>query len=161
MGSPFADFYADLNKYIGDDTLPQDPEGYGEEVWFENFLKACGAYYDESRLVAFPYDCAVACTFYRRDLFEMLSKDFEAEYGYRMEFTADTTWKNLYDFAAFFKKMREGGNSSVPYGYAQHQGSFAWTTQLDIQRMMFAKGRWIEFDIDDILGSKNPVPTNW
>ena len=161
IGSPFADFYADLNKYIGDDTLPQDPEGYGEEVWFENFLKACGAYYDESRLVAFPYDCAVACTFYRRDLFEMLSKDFEAEYGYRMEFTADTTWKNLYDFAAFFKKMREGGNSSVPYGYAQHQGSFAWTTQLDIQRMMFANGRWIDFDIDDKLGSKNPGPTNW
>lgn len=161
IGSPFADFYADLNKYIGDDTLPQDPEGYGEDVWFENFLKACGAYYDEERLVAFPYDCAVACTFYRRDLFEMLSRDFEAEYGYRMEFTADTTWKNLYDFAAFFKKMREEGNSSVPYGYAQHQGSFAWTTQLDIQRMMFANGRWIDFDIDDKLGSKKPGPTNW
>lgn len=161
IGSPFADFYADLLKYTGDETLPQDPEGMDEEVWFENFLRACGVYYEPGRIVAFPYDCAVACTFYRQDLFEELSKDFEAEYGYPMEFTADTTWKNVYDFAAFFKKVREGGRSDIPYGYAQHQGSFAWTTQLDIQRMLFAHGRWTEFDIDDKLGSKNPGPTNW
>ena len=72
----------------------------------------------------------------------------------------DTTWKQLDEFAAFFKKMkpRQGG---VPYGYAQHQGSFAWTTQLDIQRMLFSHGRWIEFNIDDKLGSKNPGPTKW
>ncbi|MFN0183658.1 MAG: extracellular solute-binding protein [Aquabacterium sp.] len=160
IGAPFADYYQDLNAYTGDDTLPQDPEGYGAEVWFENFLDACGHMYDSSRLIAFPYDCAVACTFYRQDLFEKLSKDFEAEYGYRMEFTADTTWKHLYDFATFFKKARET-DSSLPYGYAQHQGSFAWTTQLDMQRMLFAHGRWTEFDIDDKLGSKTPGPTKW
>ena len=51
--------------------------------------------------------------------------------------------------------------TDVPYGYAQHQGSFAWTTQLDIQRMLFAHGRWIDFDIDDKLGSKTPGPTKW
>ena len=54
-----------------------------------------------------------------------------------MEFTPETTWKQLYEFAAFFKKLRDAGQD-VPYGYAQHQGSFAWTTQLDIQRMLFA-----------------------
>ena len=84
----------------------------------------------------------MACTFYRQDLFEANTKDFEAEYGYRLEFTKDTTWKNVTDMAAFFKKAKEAGKD-VPYGYAQHQGSFAWTTQLDIQRMLFANGRWI------------------
>ena len=160
IGAPFADFYADLTKFIGDDTLPLDPDGYGADAWFENFLDACGHYYTRDRLVALPYDCAVACTFYRQDLFEQLSKDFEAEHGYRMEFTADTTWKNVYDFAAFFKKAHES-DDSIPYGYAQHQGSFAWTTQLDMQRMLFAHGQWIDFPVDDKLGSKTPGPSNW
>jgi multiple sugar transport system substrate-binding protein len=160
IGAPFADFYEDLTKYTKDDTLPQDPDGFGAQAWFENFLDACGSMYTRERLIAFPYDCAVACTFYRQDLFERHSKAFEAEYGYRMEFTADTTWKNLHEFAAFFKKLRESGQD-VPYGYAQHHGNFAWTTQLDIQRLMFAHGRWTEFDVDDKLGAKEPGPTNW
>jgi multiple sugar transport system substrate-binding protein len=160
IGAPFADFYADLTPMLTDDTLPQDPEGYGPEAWFENFLDACGHYYDKGRLVAFPYDCAVACTFYRQDLFEKLGKDFESEHKYRLEFTKDTTWKQVNEIAAFFKKMHEKDNS-IPYGYAQHQGSFAWTTQLDIQRMLFAHGRWTEFDVDDKLGSKTPGPTKW
>jgi multiple sugar transport system substrate-binding protein len=160
IGSPFADYYADYTPYLTDDTLPQDPEGYGAEVWFENFLDACGHYYDQSRLVAFPYDCAVANTFYRQDLFEAHTKDFEKDYGYRLEFTKDTTLKQVRDMAEFFKKLVESG-ADVPYGYAQHHGSFAWTTQLDIQRMMFAHGRWIDFEIDDKLGSKTPGPTKW
>ncbi|MDJ0946999.1 MAG: extracellular solute-binding protein [Kiloniellales bacterium] len=160
IGSPFADFYADLTPMLGDETLPQDPEGYGEDVWFENYRDACGVYYTRDRLVAFPYDCAVACTFYRQDLYEKHSKDFEADYGYRLEFTSGTTWKNVRDFAEFFKKLRDGG-ADVPYGYAQHHGSFAWTTQLDIQRMLFSHGRWIDFEVDDKLGSKEPGPANW
>lgn len=160
IGSPFADFYVDLTGMFGDDTLPQDPEGYGDGAWFENFLSACGRFYAEDKVIALPYDAAVACTFYRQDLFEAHTKDFEAEYGYRLEFNENTTWKQVLDFALFFKAMRESG-ADVPYGYAQHQGSFAWTTQLDIQRMMFAHGRWIDFPIDDKLGSKQPGPTNW
>ncbi len=160
IGSPFADFYADLTPMLGDETLPQDPEGYGEDVWFENYRDACGVYYTRDRLVAFPYDCAVACTFYRQDLYEKHSKDFEADYGYRLEFTNGTTWKNVRDFAEFFKKLRDGG-ADVPYGYAQHHGSFAWTTQLDIQRMLFSHGRWIDFEVDDKLGSKEPGPAKW
>ena len=42
IGAPFADFYEDLTKYTGDDTLPQDPDGMGEDAWFENLLTACG-----------------------------------------------------------------------------------------------------------------------
>jgi multiple sugar transport system substrate-binding protein len=129
-------------------------------VWFENFLDACGYYYTRDRLVAFPYDSAVACTFYRQDLFEKLSKDFESEHSYRLEFTGDTTWKQVNEIAAFFKKMH-AKDASIPYGYAQHQGSFAWTTQLDIQRMLFAHGQWTEFDADDKLGSKQPGATKW
>lgn len=160
IGSPFADFYADLTPLLGDDTLPQDPEGYGDEVWFENFLDACGRFYDRERLIALPYDSAVACTFYRQDIYEANSKDFEAEYGYRMEFNQDSTWKHVHDFAEFLKRRR-AARADVPYGYAQHQGSFPWTIQLDVQRMFFAHGRWLDWEIDDKLGSKTPPPSNW
>ncbi len=160
IGSPFADYYADLTPMLTDETLPQDPEGYGDEAWFPNFLNACGRFYDEERLIAFPYDCAVACTFYRQDVYEANSKDFEAEYGYRMEFNENSTWKNVYDFAEFLKRKKEGG-ADVPYGYAQHHGNFAWTVQLDVQRMFFAHGRWLDWQIDDKLGSKTPPPSNW
>lgn len=160
IGAPFADFYADLSPMITDDTLPQDPEGVQESAWFDNFLTACGRYYDEDRLIALPYDAAVACTFYRKDLFEKYSQLFEAEYGHPLEYTDETTWQDVLDFATFFKALRTSGED-VPYGYAQHQGSFNWTTQLDIQRMQFANGRWLDFNIDDKLGSRDPGPTNW
>ena len=160
IGSPFADYYADLTPMLGDDTLPQDIEGYGDGVWFENFLDACGRFYDRDRLIALPYDAAVACTFYRQDIFEANTKEFESDYGYRMEFTKDTTYKNMLDYCAFLKRKREAGGN-VPYGYAKHHGSFAWTTQLDIQRMMFAHGRWLDWEIDDKLGSRTPPPSNW
>ncbi len=160
IGAPFADFYADMTPMFGDATLPQDADGYGDDAWFENFLSACGRFYTEGKIIALPYDAAVACTFYRQDLFEANSKDFEAEKGYRLEFNKDTTWKNVIDMAAFFKKAKEAGKD-VPYGYAQHMGSFAWTTQLDIQRFLFANGRWIDWNIDDKLGSKTPGKTNW
>jgi multiple sugar transport system substrate-binding protein len=109
IGSPFADFYADMTPMFGDNTLPQDADGYGDDAWFENFLSACGRFYAEGKIIALPYDCAVACTFYRQDLFEANSKDFEAEYGYRLEFNKDSTWKNVTDMAAFFKKAKEAG----------------------------------------------------
>lgn len=160
IGAPFADLYADMTPMFGDDTLPQDPDGYGDGAWVENFLNACGRFYSQDRIIALPYDSAVACTFYRQDLFEAHTKDFEAEYGYRLEFSKDTTWKQVLDIATFFKKLREGG-ADVPYGYAQHQGAFAWTTQLDIQRLTFAHGRWLDFPIEDKLGSKTPGKTNW
>ncbi|MFB2552746.1 extracellular solute-binding protein [Ensifer soli] len=160
IGAPFADFYADLTPLFGDDTLPQDPDGYGDNAWVANFLNACGRFYSADKVIALPYDAAIPVTFYRQDLFEAHSKDFEAEYGYRLEFTPDTTWKNVLDYATFFKKLKEGG-ADVPYGYAQHQGSFAWTTQLDIQRLMFSHGRWTDFNVDDKLGSKEPGPSNW
>jgi multiple sugar transport system substrate-binding protein len=60
IGAPFADFYADLTPMLGDETLPQDPEGYGDEVWFESFLDACGRFYDGDRVIALPYDAAIA-----------------------------------------------------------------------------------------------------
>ncbi len=160
IGSPFADFYADMTPMFGDNTLPQDPEGYGDDAWFPNFLSACGRFYQEGKIIALPYDAAIACTFYRQDIFETHSKDFEKEYGKRLEFNKDSTWLDVTNMAAFFKKMKEGG-ADVPYGYAQHQGSFAWTTQLDIQRFLFANGRWQDWNIDDKLGSKTPGKTNW
>lgn len=160
IGAPFADFYTDMTPMFGDDTLPQDPEGYGDGAWFENFLTACGRFYEEGKVIALPYDAAIACTFFRQDLFEANTKDYEAEYGKRLEFTKDTSWQDVINISAFFKKLKEGGKD-VPYGYAQHQGNFAWTTQLDVQRFLFSNGRWLDFNIDDKLGSKTPGKTNW
>jgi multiple sugar transport system substrate-binding protein len=160
VGAAFADFFTDLNKLFHDSTLPANPDGYEDSLWFDNYVDVSSRFYDRTRQIGLPYDSAVACTFYRQDLFEQLTKDFEKEYGYRMEFNHDTTWKNVYDFASFFKKMH-AKDEKIPYGYAQHQGSFAWTTQLDIQRMQFANGRWIDFNVDDKLGSKTPGPSNW
>jgi len=160
IGAPFADYFVDLTPLLGDETLPQDREGYADGVWFENFLDACGRFYDRKRLVALPYDAAVAATFYRQDVYEANTKDFEAEYGYRMEFDESSTWKNVYEFAEFLTRRRKGG-ADVPYGYGQHQGSFAWTTQLDIQRLLFSHGRWLDWEIDDKLGSKTPPLSNW
>jgi len=160
IGAPYAEYFLDLNKYINDSSLPQDPEGYGADTWFDNYLDISSYYYDRDHLRALPYDSAVACMFYRQDLFEQYTKDFEKEFGYRMEYTKDSTWKNVHDFASFFTKMRKGGKA-VPYGYAQHQGNFAWTTQLDIQRHLFSHGRWTDFNVDDKIGSKTPGPTNW
>jgi len=122
IGAALADYCVDFTKFIKDDTLPQDPDGYGADVWFDNFLDACGSMYEKGKIVALPYDAAVACTFYRQDLFEKYSKDFEKDYKYRMEFTAKTTWKNVLDYATFFKKLKQAGQD-VPYGYGQH---LAW-----------------------------------
>ena len=97
------------------------PDRMGEEAWFENFLTACGVYYEPGRIVAFPYDCAVACTFYRQDLFEQLSKDFEAEHGYRMEFTDDTTCDKRADTAAYWQPaLYDHGEVVEPSGIAAY-----------------------------------------
>ena len=57
-------------------------------------------------------------------LFEKLSKDFESEHGYRMEFTAD---KHGSTFMSMLLSSRKFAKAVIQifYGYAQHQGSFA------------------------------------
>ena len=155
IGAPFGEFYADMTPLFGDATLPQDPDGYGDDAWFENFLSACGRFYKEGKIVALPYDC-------RRRLHLLSPGSVRGELqGLRGRIrlpprihARDSTWKNVIDMAAFFKKAKEAGKD-VPYGYAQHQGSFAWTTQLDIQRFLFANGRWMDWNIDDVYGSQD------
>ena len=160
IGSPFADYYVDLTPMFTDNTLPQDPEGYGDDLWYDNYLSACGRFYEKGKIIALPYDSAVACTFYRQDLFEKYTKDFEKEYSKRLEFNANSTWQDVTNMATFFKKLKKSGQD-VPYGYAQHHGNFAWTTQLDIQRLMYSNGQWQDWKIDDVYGSKTPGKTNW
>ena len=158
MGTKFADYWVDLNKFIGDDTLPQDPEGYGEDVWGYRWLDVTGYFYDKKRLVALPYDNAVAVMFYRKDLFEKYSKDFEKEYGYPLEYTDNTTWKNMIDFMKFFNnpKIKE-----VEYGFG-FQALEGWAGQLAFQRPLYSHGQWEEWHFDDpFIGSRNPGPCNW
>ena len=135
IGSPFADFYADLNEFSVDDTLPLDPQGYGSDVWFENYLDACGVYYERGPIRAFPYDCAVSCTFYRQDLFEQLTKDFEADYGYRTRVhLTHRTYKNMAISPEFSARCTIAILHPLRIPPASN-GSFGWTTQLDIQRI--------------------------
>lgn len=157
--SVLADFLEDLRPYTEDDSLPQADRGYGEETWYPNYLAVAGYAYSD-RLIGLPYDAADSVFCYRRDLFEQYSPQFEAEYGYAMAYGPETTWKNVLDFATFFNQQRANGQP-VPYGIGLHLGQFAWTTQLDIQRILYSHGQWREFDIDDVEGSKDPGPTRW
>lgn len=112
------------------------------------------------RQICLPFDAADSVFCYRRDLFEKFAPQFEDQFGHKLQFGPESTWKHVLDFATFFKQQH-GKDSSVPYGMGLHLGQFAWTTQLDIQRILYAHGQWREFDIDDVKGSKNPGPTRW
>ena len=155
--SVLADYFEDLRPYLDDDSLPKAPEGYGTDSWYPNYLDVSGYAYSD-KLIGLPYDAADSVFCYRRDLFEQFSDQFEAEYGYAMEYGPETTWKNVLEFATFFNAAH-AQDASVPYGMGLHLGQFAWTTQLDIQRILYSHGQWREFDIDDIQGSKEPGPT--
>lgn len=158
MSTMFADYWADFNEFIGDDTLPQDPDGYGEEVWGPGWLDCTGYFYDRSRLVALPYDNAVAVAMYRQDLFEKYSKQFEAEYGYPLQYTENTTWKDVIDIANFFNRA---DIKDVEYGVG-FQALEGWAGQLCYQRMLYAHGQWEEWDFEDpYIGSRTPGPCNW
>ncbi|MFQ6172156.1 extracellular solute-binding protein [Oryzobacter sp. R7] len=157
--SVLADYFEDLRPYTADSSLPQAAEGYDEASWYPNYLAVSGYAYSE-RLITLPYDAADSVFCYRRDLFEKYGKQFEDEYGYALEYGPDSTYKNVLDIGRFFKKLHEQ-DATVPYGMGLHLGQFAWTTQLDIQRLLYAHGQWREFDIDDVQGSKNPGPTKW
>ena len=157
--SVIADFFEDLRPYFEDDSLPQAEGGYGEEAWYPNYLDVASFAYSD-RLIGLPYDAADSVFCYRRDLFEKYTGQFEDEFGYPMEYGPETTWKNVLEFATFFNRLQEK-DSSVPFGIGLHLGQFAWTTQLDIQRILYSHGQWREFDIDDVQGSKEPGPTRW
>ncbi|MDP9430691.1 MAG: extracellular solute-binding protein [Actinomycetota bacterium] len=157
--SVLADYLEDLRPYMEDDSLPQAEAGYAEETWYPNYLDVASYAYSD-RLISLPYDAADAVFCYRRDLFEQYSGQFQSEFGYPMEYGPDSTWKNVLDFATFFNRLN-ASDPSVPYGMGLHLGQFAWTTQLDVQRMLYSHGQWREFDIDDVQGSKDPGATRW
>jgi multiple sugar transport system substrate-binding protein len=157
MGCQFADNWFDMTPFMNDHTLPQDPEGYGDDKWGYRWLDVCGRFYDRDRIVSLPYDNAVALMFYRQDLFEKHSKEFEKQFGYPLVYTDDTTWKNIIDFMKFFN----GGKYGVEYGYG-FQGLEGWAGQLDFQRPLYAHGEWQEWDMkDQFIGTRNPGPCRW
>ena len=157
MGCQFGDYWADMTPFMNDPTLPQDPEGYGDDKWGYRWLDVCGRYFDKSKTVALPYDNAVAVMFYRKDLFEKHSKEFEKQFGYPLVYTDETTWKNVLDFMKFFNTGKYG----VEYGYG-FQGLEGWAGQLDFQRPLYALGEWQEWDMpDQFIGTRNPGPCRW
>ncbi|MGQ9615372.1 MAG: extracellular solute-binding protein [Spirochaetota bacterium] len=159
MGTMFADYWADLNPFMEDQSLPQDPEGYGDDKWGYRWIDVCGRFYDRNRTVALPYDNAVAIMFYRKDLFEKYTKQFEKEFGYPLEYTEETTWKNLLDFMKFFNNKKIV--KEVEYGFG-FQGLEGWAGQLDFQRPLYSHGQWEEWHFDDpFLGTRNPGPSRW
>jgi multiple sugar transport system substrate-binding protein len=157
--SVLADFLEDLRPYLKDDSLPQAKDGYDEDAWYPNYYKVTSFAYSD-RLIGLPYDAADSVFCYRRDLFEKYTNQFRSEFGYPLEYGPDSTWKNVLDFATFFNRLH-ASHPSVPYGIGLHLGQFAWTTQLEIQRLLFSHGQWREFDIDDVQGSKDPGETKW
>lgn len=157
--SVLADFFADLGPFASDTSLPQAKEGYGQDTWYPNYAAVADYAYGD-RQICLPFDSADSIFCYRRDLFEKFAPQFADQFGYPMEYGPDTTWKHVLDFGTFFKQQH-AKDSSVPFGMGLHLGQFAWTTQLDIQRILYSHGQWREFDIDDVQGSKTPGPTKW
>jgi multiple sugar transport system substrate-binding protein len=160
MGGTCADFYMPLDKFFTDTTVPLDPAGYGDDSWLPNILTVCGRFFTADKVVGLPYDTAIATFFYRKDMFEKFSADFEKEFGYPMVYNApDANYKNILEWTQFIKKAR---SDTDPYGFGLHAANFAWTTQLDMQRICFSHGQWLEFTgVDDKLGAKKPTGTNW
>jgi len=86
------------------------------------------------------------------------TKDFEAEYGYRMEFNEDSTWKDRsIDFAEFLKRKTRWWRGCTLWVCATTKARLPDNFSFDVQRMFFAHGRWLDWEIDDKLGSKSPT----
>ena len=114
IGAPFADFFADLTQYTGDDTLPQDPDGIGRGRLVRELPDRLRRMYTRDRIVAFPYDCGGGLHLLSPGPVRAARKDFEAEYGYRMEFTKDTTWKNLIRIRRLLQEGARGRARTSP-----------------------------------------------
>ncbi len=157
IGAPFHKHAVDLRDFEKDPSMPKVTGGTGSDVWLHRFLDITGRFFGEDKVAAYPYDNAVAVMMYRKDLFEKYSKQFEDEYGKPLEYTDDTTWKDVLDICKFFKK---GNFPDVKYGIAL-QAREGWGGQLDFQRISYAHGQWLEWDFDDYFGSEKPGPCKW
>lgn len=157
IGAPFYQHAADLRKFENDASLPKVPGGTGADVWCYRWLDVTGRFFGKDKIIAYPYDNAVAVMMYRKDLFEKYSKQFEQEYGKPLVYTENTTWKDVLDICKFFKKANL---PDVKYGIAL-QGREGWAGQLDFQRVSYANGQWLEWGFDDWVGSEKPGPCNW
>lgn len=155
-------YYADLNKFMKDPTLPQDPEGYGEDTWLYRFLDVTGRQITKKRTTAFPYDLACAIMMYRVDLFEKYSKDFEKDMGKPLKYDDTTTWKDILDIATWWKKAyAKKLITECPFAIGEQAGE-GWTGQLAFQRFTYSHGQWLDWDnFDDFLGSEKPGPSKW
>lgn len=160
--SVLADFFEPLDGYMKDATLPQDPAGYGENAWLPGYWADAAYAYTKSKVIALPYDSADSVFMYRRDLFEKYDNLFTKEYGKRLEYTAKSTWSDVLRIGQFFNALAKKGEK-VPYGMGLHVGgTFDWTVQLDLQRVMYSHGQWLDFqNFNDDVGSKTPGKTNW
>ncbi len=87
IGAPFFQHAADLRKFENDATLPKVPGGTGSDVWCYRWLDVTGRFFGKDKIIAYPYDNAVAVMMYRKDLFEKYSKQFEQEYGKPLVYT--------------------------------------------------------------------------
>ena len=104
IGAPFHKHAEDLRTYEKDPTMPKVRDGTGDEVWEYRWLDVTGRFFGEDKVAAYPYDNAVAVMMYRIDIFEKYSKQFEQEYGRPLEYTNNTTWKEVMEIGKFFKK---------------------------------------------------------
>jgi multiple sugar transport system substrate-binding protein len=160
--SALADFFEPLDGYMKDKTLPQDPSGYGQNAWLPGYFLDCAYAYTKSKIIALPFDSADSVFMYRRDLFEKYDNQFRKEFGKSLEYTHNSNYNDVLRIAQFFAALRKKGEK-VPYGMGLHVGgTFDWTVQLDLQRVMYSHGQWLDFEnFNDDIGSKTPGKTNW
>ncbi len=156
IGAPFFHLAEDLRRFENDPTLPKVQNGVGDEAWEHRWLDVTGRFFGSDKIAAYPYDNAINVTMYRKDLFEKYSGKFEAEYGKTLEFTDETTWKDVLNICKFFKKAKF---PDVKYGLILW-GKESWPSMADFQRFSYSHGQWTEWDFDPWFGKEKPVRAN-
>lgn len=132
--APYHQGLADLNAFIGDDSLPSVPQGIGDFIPTQ--LAAAGRFGESDSLYTLPYDCPTMIWIYRRDLFEKYRDRMKQDLGFDPMPSDSTTWEQYYQIAGWFG---QGNASEVEYGTG-HMAQQYDSLMCDFSNVLFAYG---------------------
>ena len=151
------DNFIDLNTFNSDPALPHIPGGL--EDFFESQLNCCGYMGATDKLLAIPYDNPTMLLAYRADIFanEEYKKAFMDAKGYDWTPSADMTWDQYYEVAAWITEQAAAGKiQGVKYGAGQ-QAKQHDSLMCDFSNVLAANGGDY-FESSDLgsIGAANP-----
>ncbi|QEL10054.1 sugar ABC transporter substrate-binding protein [Kushneria phosphatilytica] len=132
--APYHQGLVDLNRFIGDDSLPSIPKGVDDFIPTQ--LAAAGRFGNREELYTLPYDCPTMIWIYRKDLFDKYHDQMQQDLGFAPTPSADTTWEQYYQIAKWFNGDTA---SEVKYGTG-HQAQQYDSLMCDFSNVLFAYG---------------------